>query len=434
MKRVILIGGFGYSDIGDESQLTTNLINFRKFVPDAQFLVLSDNPDYTRKYHKVEADHSISKYLLEELPPSANIIKRNFFRLVRFLALDVFFRGFILLFNAHRVRKNKDPIFLNEDGKKFLENLKSTDLIFNVGGGNINSIFRFGGLYAKCFTYILCRTFGKPVVLSGQSIGPFSRCLDKWLAKFSLNRVNVITLREKFSRTVLEQIGVTKPLIKVTADDSTLLSPVSKKEIETVFSKENIPRHQPLIGVNMIKLRVLPSAKLTKARKLLAKIADYLISEHDARIVFVPMSYKATANDRIAASEVLKLMKHKDKAHILVNEYNDHTIKGVIEQMDLAIGLRYHFIVFAVNSQVPSIGIYTDNYYLIKIRGILELVGQGKYACNIEETSLEDMISLVEEILSNKETIRKKLKERTKELGKLSLFSVKWAVKLLLQH
>lgn len=431
MKRVILVGGFGYSDIGDESQLTTDLINLRKFVPDAQILVLSDNPEYTRKYHKIEADHSISKYLLKEPRTSANIIERNFFRLVRFLALDVFLRGFILLFNARRLRKNKNPVFLNSDGKRLLENLMSANLIFNVGGGNINSIFRFGGLYAKSFTYILCRTFGKPVILSGQSIGPFSMCLDKWLAKFSLDRVNVITLREKFSKIVLEQIGVTKPLIKVTADDSTLLPPASEKEIETVFSKENIARHHPLIGVNMIKLRVLSSVKLKRTRKLLAKIADYLISEHDARIVFVPMSYKAPADDRIAALEVLKLMKHKDKAHILVNEYDDHTIKGIIEQMDLAIGLRYHFIAFAVNSQVPSIGIYTDHYYLIKIKGILELVGQKKYACDIEEASFKDMVNLVEDILSNKETIRKRLGERTKELGKLSLFSIKCAVKLL---
>ena len=144
-------------------------------------------------------------------------------------------------------------------------------------------------------------------------------------------------------------------------------------------------------------------------------------------------AYKAPADDRIGASEVLKLMKHKDKAYILMNEYNDHTIKGIIKQMDLAIGLRYHFIVFAVNSQVPAIGIYADHYYQTKIKGILELVGQMKYGCDIEDTSLKNITNLVGDILSDKETIRKRLGERTKELENLGLFSIKCALKLLSQ-
>lgn len=288
-------------------------------------------------------------------------------------------------------------------------------------------------LYSKCLTYLLFRTFGKPIILSGQTIGPFNNWFDKCFARFALNRVNIVTLREKISKNVLNHIGVTRPRIIITADDATLLPPAIQKKVREVFSSEKISVHRPLIGVNIYgpAFRNIPYTKLKKVKWLLAKISDYLVVKHNAKIVFVSTCYGALADDRAGASEVLKLMKHKDKAFIIAHEYDDRTIKGIVGQMDLAIGLRYHFIVFAVNSQVPSIGIYMDNYYSMKINGILDLVGLEKYACNIEKICLKDLINLTEDVFLNKKSIRKILRERTRKLEKLSLISIKYVTKFL---
>ena len=427
MKKIVLIGGYGFSDVGDESQLTVDLINLKKFIPDAQFLVLSSNPEHTRKYHIVKTDYSINHFL--RTPPLVRRIER-ILKINPYVWVDFLLKSLIILLNARRLMRNKKPVFLNAKGKRFLENLRGADLLFNVGGGNLNSIFRFHEFYGKCLTYVLCEIFEVPVVLSGQTIGPFYGWFDKKIAKFALNRVNVITSRERFSQEILESIGVTKPIIKVTADDSTLLVPASRKEIQEIFSSEKIPENHLLIGMSAIGLRIFSTAELKKTYKLMAEIADYLVSEHDARVIFVPMTYR---EDRVVAQEALRFMKHKDKAHLITREYNDRIIKGIIGRMDLAIGFRYHFIVFAVNSKVPSIGFYLNDYYSMKIKGILELVEQKKYACDIEATTVRDMITLVEDIFLNKESILEKLDERTKELGKASLFSVKYAAKLLSQ-
>lgn len=278
--------------------------------------------------------------------------------------------------------------------------------------------------------YILCRTFGTPVILSGQTIGPFYTQLDKFVARFALNRVHLITLRERTSRRILKQAGVVNPVIKVTADDATLL-PANENKAKEILSHQKIVWHRPLVAMNMVELKILSEAEKRKAQNLLAQIADYLVSKHDARILFVPMEYNPSADDRTAALKILKLMKHPDKAGIITQEYDDQTLKGIIKQADLAIGLRYHFIVFAVNSQVPAIGIYLDDYYSIKIKGVLNLLNQDKYALDIHKTTLQDLIKLTQEILSNKESIREKLKEQTEDLEKRSLFSPKHAAKLL---
>lgn len=427
MKTIILTGGYGYSDLGDEAQLTSSLINLRKHIPLARLRVLSDNPRYTAKYHKVEACHSTRNYLMKPgkflrlIPPA---------RIPLLLRTTLLLRGFLLLFNARRLRRSKRALLLNNDGKKLLDNLKSADLLFNVGGGNITSVW-YIELYSKCFTYLICRTFEKPIVLSGQTIGPFKSWLDRRLSKFALNRVNFISLRERFSEKILSHLGVTKPLILVTADDSTSLPPLDKEEVREIFAKEKISEQHPLIGMNMIKINYLPYEKEAKARRLSAEIADYLIAKHGAQIVFIPQSYASDSDERAAASKVLNLMKHKDRAFLISCEYDDRTIKGIIGQMDLAIGFRYHFIVFAVNSQVPSIGIFFDDYYSIKMRGILELVGQEKYAFDLETASPNDLMRALDDLFAQKEAVKKKIRERTKELARFSLSSIEYTKKLL---
>ncbi len=116
---------------------------------------------------------------------------------------------------------------------------------------------------------------------------------------------------------------------------------------------------------------------------------------------------------------------------IINGDYNDKTLKGIIGRMDLVIGLRYHFIVFATTMFVPSIGIYLDQYYSMKMRGILELMGQEKYAIDIEKTSAIKIIELAEYALSNKDEINKRLKERTKTLEERSLFTIEYAMNVL---
>ena len=427
MPKIILIGGFGYHDIGDESQLTTVLINLKRFIPNAQFLVLSDNPEYSAKYHRVKTEYSINHYLFPKTQNPFSKLMRKF-KLGR--VVDILLRGAILVFNAQFLR-GKKTFLLNESGRKLLNNLKSADLLFNVGGGNLNSIWRFGGLYSKCFTYLICKILGKPVILSGQTIGPINNWLDRKFAGFVLNKVDIITLRDTMSKSVLGSIGVDKPVIKETADDAVLLPCASHKEVKAVFLNEKIDDHHPIIGMNMLVFSHLPSAKLNKAKWILAQVADYLIHELDARIVFVPMEYIASSDDRIALSEVLKLMEHKDKARIILNEYDDKTLKGIIGQMDLAIGLRYHFIVFATVMQVPSIAVYLGQYYAMKIKGILELMGQEKYGCDLEKTSSPEIMKLVKDILSKTDEVKKTLQKRTAILQERSLFTIRYAAKVL---
>lgn len=423
-KKIVLWGGYGGHNSGDEAILTTNLDYLKRFIPDAEFLALSFDPPYTSRFHEVASDYDPAHYLFPALHKSWNI----FFMLYE--GLKTISRGVRLLLNAWLSKKAKKTILLDGEGQRLLSNLSGAALLFNVGGGGLNSLL-WPEVYCRGLTFWVCKILGKPVILSGQTIGPFNRWLDKKFAKFALNKVDVITLRDASSTKVLKDLGVAKPLIKETADDAVLLHHVDREKTNSVFLSEKIELHHPLIGVNMLgSMKAFPKIKMVDQK--MAQVADLLISELGAAIVFVPMAaYYPPSSDVVAASKVLELMEHKDKASLIMNEYDARVLKGIIGQLDLAIGFRYHFIVFATTMCVPAIGIYFIEYYRMKIKGILELMEQDKYAVDLGKASPEQIIELAREALSTKDSISQKLEERTKILGERSLFAIRYAAELL---
>jgi polysaccharide pyruvyl transferase WcaK-like protein len=448
-KNIVLIGGYGGHDIGDESMLTTDLINLKRFIPDAEFLALSPNPEYTSTFHKVDSDWDITHYLSgfsvtqKEIEPPRiaqdtyelqfQAQQNIFWRILKFAFKSSikYPKIFGVLFNAWIFKKINRTIFLNDEGKRLLNNLKNADLLFNVGGGNIK-----GGFCDRFIIYSTCRIFGKPAIVSGQTIGPFDRWIGKKIAGFFLNKVDVITLRDTMSINVLEDLKVRKPIVKETADDAVLLPATDQEKIKTILLSEKIGDCHPLIGINtnayLKSVLQNKNYELNKIKQVLAAVADRLISELGARIVFIPMDYNADSDDRVSAYEVLELMKNRNNASVIIEGYDDQTLKGIIGQLDAGIGLRYHFVVFATTMQVPTIGIYLGEYYKMKIGGILELMGQEKYALDFEKTSAEEIVELVKDALQNKDEIKKKLEERTKILGERSLFTIEYAARKLL--
>jgi len=121
--KIAFTGGFGASDAGDDAMLSTVLLNFKKIIPNSQFLILSEDPQYSIKHkrgNQAKVNYSITHYLLPKRQHLSNnkifkiFVIRKFYILLNFL-----FNGFILLINAKRIKNNKKTFFLNDEGGKY---------------------------------------------------------------------------------------------------------------------------------------------------------------------------------------------------------------------------------------------------------------------------------------------------------------------------
>jgi coenzyme F420 hydrogenase subunit beta len=428
--KIVMVGGYGSQDIGDEAMPHADILNLKKLLnDDVEIIMLSHNPKYTALYHR---EKSISDIGAIGLDPNAGLLGK----MMCLIASILFFIGVIA--QKHNIR-----LKLWNGARGALDELASADLLFNVGGGNLNSIMT-QELYKKCATYLAVWILGKPSIISGQTIGPFSRKFDKWYAKLALNRVHMITLRDKsISQNRLREIGVNKPVIMDAADDAMTIPALDECAANDILQRETGWDSEALTRPLVIAMNLKGSLKLfkgldrkadlTKEINLVARIADRLIWSYKALVYFLPTDYNFSSDDRNLHRDILSRMEFADCGRCIEGEYSDTILKGLINLADVAIGARYHFGVFAVSECVPFLGMASGIYQQTKLKGLADLCGLSW--CFIKEdmefASFNDVWPQVTKFIENRDNIRNALRIIIPELKKRSLTAALESKKLL---
>lgn len=281
------------------------------------------------------------------------------------------------------------------------------------------------------YIIFVAKLLKKPVVVYAASIGPIKDKISRFLTKISLNKVDLITLRDELSYHYLRKIGCHKSSIYVTADTAFLLQPADPEKTKEVMLKEGINKsNEPLIGFTIAKFMAyysFPSIKSLAEKyhnyiRLKAKVIDYLTDEFKATVVLIPhviipkeligskiAEYEYFIDDRDVVTDIYNEVKNKDKVIVIFNEYTPEEIKGVIGQLDLLIGERTHTMIASTSMGVPTIAV-SSRITRFKTEGIIgEMMGGKKWILEIETLDFANYTSKIMEIWSEREKIRKDL-------------------------
>ncbi|NQE52733.1 hypothetical protein C5S29_04000, partial [ANME-1 cluster archaeon GoMg3.2] len=354
------------------------------------------------KYLGVKINLSIKGKRLQEYAGQSKAKTRAKDSLASFSTLFLLFRCGLWAI-LHRFGLNVSRSFC---GKK-LQEYYDANIVLNTGGDVLTEDYDF--LFYRFVNLLFAILLDKPVVICAESLGPYKKRWNKFIAKFVFNRTKLITLREERSLKHLQEIGVNKPPIHVTADVAFMLEPASDERIKEILAKEGIKEYMPLIGISVSKIisnYSFPELKNRKDKyneyvKLMSKVIDYLVDTLNATIVFVPhVIGPGDIDDRIVADDICKLIKNKDKIVSIKEEYTPEELKGIVGQCDLFIGARMHATIASTSMLVPTVAIaYSD-----KTHGIIgEMLGQEKYVLNIKELSYKSLISKIDDVWENRE-------------------------------
>ena len=313
-------------------------------------------------------------------------------------------------------------------GKK-LQEYYDADIVLNTGGDVLTEDYGFP--FSHFVNLLFAILLDKPVVICAESLGPYKKNLSKLIAKFIFNRTKLITLREERSLRHLQEIGVNKPPIYVTADVAFTLEPASDQRIKEILIKEGIDEYRPLIGISVSRIISnygFPELKNRKDKyneyvKLTSKVIDYLVDILNATIVFVPHVIGPGDNgDRIVADDICKLIKNKDKIVSIKEEYTPEELKGIIGQCDLFIGARMHATIASTSMLVPTVAIaYSD-----KTHGIIgKMLGYEPYVLDAKDLSYDKLISKINDAWENREEIKKDLNVKIKTIKERALLNGK---------
>ncbi len=306
--KIGITGSYGGNNLGDEAILQSIIEQINQLL-DAEITVFSRDPDDTMHRHKVH--------------------------------------------RAVPVRKMSR--------KESLAEIEKLDILI-VGGGGILYDYEVKVYLREA---VLAREKNIPIMIYAVGAGPLKDSQSQSLVREVLNSSAVITVRDKHSMQLLEDIGVDKEII-VTADPAFLMKP---EDVHIDFlHQEGIRKGKKLVGMSVREPgKAAPDIKEEHYHDVLANAADYIIDRYDAHIVFVPMERK-TAYDLHQSHAVITRMLWPQFASILEGEYSSGQMMSIIKSFDFVVGMRLHFLIFAALQQVPFVPLP----YSSKILGFLE--------------------------------------------------------------
>jgi polysaccharide pyruvyl transferase CsaB len=294
-KKVIISGYYGFGNIGDEAILSAMVKALRSRMPDLDIVVLTQNDAHT------EAAYGV----------------RSVYR--------------------------KNPLAI-------LKELLGTDLFISGGGGLIQDVTGVSTVQYYLGMVLAAKMCMKKVMFYAQGVGPILTEKGKNYTRHIANMVDFITVRDEESKEEFRSIGVTKPPVVVTADPVLALEPVSAGYVREMMKKEAIEEE----GIK-IAISIRPWKTDVDYIKIVAKLADHLVQEYGAHIIYIPFQ---KSQDLEVCEKARSLMKNR--ASLLEGDYTPEELQGFIGMMDLIVGMRLHSLILAATMNVPMAGIVYD--------------------------------------------------------------------------
>ena len=321
--KILISGYYGSKNGGDEAMLAAMLEVLREMDGDISATVISLNPEYTKKRHKVDA--------------------------VKWL--DIF---------------------------SIIRKILAADLLISGGGSLLQNVTSRRSLYYYLGIIFLAKFFGCKVMLYAQGIGPIRGAFAQKLMNWIVNRVDLITVRDKGSLEELKNLKINRPPIYCTADPVLAIKPVPKTFGEKIFARYNIPTDKKIIGVSVRRW-----INWQDCQTALASALDKLVDEINAEIVFIPMQFP---EDIKAAKSTAEIMKNP--AVVLEDEFSTGEILSLVGCTNVLISIRLHALIFAGVMGVPMLGISYDP----KIERFLDSIGE-KPLGNLDNVTAEKIFA-----------------------------------------
>ncbi|WP_320774581.1 polysaccharide pyruvyl transferase family protein [Streptomyces sp. CRN 30] len=347
--RIGVLGSYGGFNTGDEAILTCVLGCLRAHRPDAHLVVLSRNAEHTRAHHPGA----------DEVVDWEGVSRRR--------VLDV---------------------------------LTHLDLLVLGGGGIL-----FDGEARRYLRLVrAAQDRSVPTFAYAIGAGPLREADDREAVRTVLADMDDVVVRDEESRLVLEEVGLERE-VTVTADPALLLEP--EPFTESMMRDEGVPTGARLVGMSVREPgRAAEKLDESDYHALLATVADFLVRRLDAHVLFLPME----RHDVRHAHAVLSHMTAPDKGRILHGAYSPGQVLGLMRHLDLAVGMRLHFVIFAALTGVPVLPLpYSGKVFDFARRlGAPALVGVAREQAGL---LLAEVDRLWDEYPRREEDLRSRMRE-----------------------
>jgi colanic acid/amylovoran biosynthesis protein len=372
---------------------------------DANVVLLIGNKSSKEQLLKLSDNKTLPiKVVNYRLSPKAKLKEHLFW-----ILLMAFLWGIIPIKSIQKLIINNTP---------WLKSVEQADLIGDIfGGDSFSDIYGIKKLVMISIPVLIVLLMKRNLVLLPQTYGPYKSKIGQIIAKIIINKATYILSRDKQGIIEIQMLTKNQNIKKEVVfcpDVAFMLDPIIPKDVE-IEPQINKCLNVPLIGFNVNGLMYnggytrdnMFGLKLDY-KKFIKQSVLNLLEKTDAHILFIPHTYHPQIeSDPDACRDVLNALdgKYLNRVHLVVHEYDQSEIKGIIGLCDFFIGSRMHACIAALSQSIPTIGVA----YSKKFKGIFESVGVENMIVDGRIMETEDAVNVVMGFIKDNDKIKDSL-------------------------
>ena len=368
-KTVCLTGTFHSANRGDASIQLAAVLEIRRRWPDARIVLMSSHPD-------------------DDAPVYPGIEVARTWRRVPG-------RAVAQVMNAALGRREADAE---------LALVSSATVVADLSGDGFTASFGWRCAAAHSIPVLLARLLDTPCVMLGQTIGPLPnpRPYYRWL----LSGVNGIAVRDGESLRELEQLGVPRGKVSLTADLAFLLPSADAEELAAACPwAEEFMAGGPVIGVTPSNLNnVRTGTGRARALDALAAAAARLAELTHGRVLVLPTVFGPgeAYDDRNAARALAARLGGGPAVRVVEETPGPRETKALIGHCAAYAGIRMHGLIAALSQAVPCIGLG----YAAKSANLFRRAGVARFHLDPQNSGTSDAAGAADALWRDRETVR----------------------------
>ena len=274
----------------------------------------------------------------------------------------------------------------------------------------------------------------KKTVVYGIGAGPIDTKLGKSMTRAILNNTDLVTVRDRMSKKVLENCGVTNVI--QTVDPAFGIDVPPQDIIDHCLKSMNMPQGERYISStaynwlhdsDLSRNATSAAHDLQNRRERMADIFESVVNKCDQKMLFVP----TVKIDHDGYTVIKNLMPSSERASVLDYNPNFNAVFAALSQSDILIGMRLHSLILATIMGVPVVPVS----YCGKVKSYLERIGLEDMYLDIEDLGTENFAEQFSEnfnsVWTNKTIYATKQREAAENLRQKALLNAKLVAELV---
>jgi len=291
----------------------------------------------------------------------------------------------------------------------------SADIVVVRGSDTLSDVYGFPSFLSNLVDIMVAILLKKKIVVLGHTIGPFNNRFTEFMCFKALNKVKLITVRERTSLKYLIDIGVDPNKVFLTADIAFLQA---KNDIRGQLEEKqefNKISSAPIVGLNISPIiwNLQNESIRKRNREAFTILVKHLIRKHHAKIILIPHVFgPGTNDDRASLKELRQLCLNTSNLELIEDKLSINDVRRILKECDIFISCRMHALISALCALTPVIGID----YSFKTTSIMEEADLGEWTISDKNLNSKLLIDMVESMLNNQLDIKKRIRNKLPEL------------------